>query len=115
MDRQNSDDIMKFLDGMASSDDVLFGFLDEGNQSLEDYSGNLATGEESDADNDTPGCNSEKNRTFWYEQEQLLQVIFNFVDKFKKTLTIILSSLIKGPIMFVWGLINFVLDRICNV
>ncbi|CAA7050152.1 unnamed protein product [Microthlaspi erraticum] len=73
MDRQNSDDIMKFLDGMASSDDVLFGFLDEGNKSPEDYSGNLAAGEESDADNDTPGCNSEENRTFWHEQEQLLQ------------------------------------------
>lgn len=69
MDRQNSDDIMKFLDGMASSDDVLFGFLDEGNHSPEDY--NFAAGDESEVDND---CNSEENRKFWQEQEQLLQV-----------------------------------------
>ncbi|CAN6880107.1 unnamed protein product [Brassica oleracea] len=75
MDRQNSDDIMKFLDGMASSDDVLFGFLDEGNHSPEDYpdSGSFAGGEESDMDNDAAGCNSEENKTFWNEQEQLLQ------------------------------------------
>ncbi|KFK29356.1 hypothetical protein AALP_AA7G123500 [Arabis alpina] len=75
MERQNSDDIMKFLDGMASSDDVLFGFLDEGNQSPEDYhdSGNFAAGEESAVENDSAGSNSEENRTFWQEQEQLLQ------------------------------------------
>ncbi|CAH2077694.1 unnamed protein product [Thlaspi arvense] len=75
MDRQNSDDIMKFLDGMASSDDVLFGFLDEGNHSPEDYSdaGNFTASEESDADNEDAGCNSEENKTFWQEQEQLLQ------------------------------------------
>lgn len=107
MDRQNSDDIMKFLDGMASSDDVLFGFLDEGNQSLEDYpdSGNFAGGEESDADNDAAGCNSEENKTFWHEQEQLLQVTFILVN----SKTILVSSLIKVPILFLWGLINFVL------
>ncbi|KAL1210338.1 hypothetical protein V5N11_006671 [Cardamine amara subsp. amara] len=75
MDRQNSDDIIKFLDGMASSDDVLFGFLDEGNQSPEDYivSGNFAAGYVSDADNDAVDCNSEENKRFWQEQEQLLQ------------------------------------------
>ncbi|CAD5329741.1 unnamed protein product [Arabidopsis thaliana] len=71
MDRQSSDDIMKFLDGMASSDDVLFGFLDEGNHSPEDY--NFAAGDESEADNDTTDCNSEENRKFWQEHEQLLQ------------------------------------------
>ncbi|XP_010437907.1 PREDICTED: uncharacterized protein LOC104721584 [Camelina sativa] len=71
MDRQNSDDIMKFLDGMASSDDVLFGFLDEGNQSPEDY--NFAAGDELEADNDTTDCNSEENIKLWQEQEQLLQ------------------------------------------
>lgn len=78
MDRQDSDDIMKFLDGMASSDDVLFGFLDGGNHSPEIYpdSGNFTAGEESDADNDAAGSNSEENKTFWLEQEQLLQVIF---------------------------------------
>lgn len=84
MDRQNSDDIMKFLDGMASSDDVLFGFLDEGNHSPEDYpdSGSFAGGEESDMDNDAAGCNSEESKTFWNEQEQLLQVIYIYiVDK----------------------------------
>ncbi|KAL1203167.1 hypothetical protein V5N11_015402 [Cardamine amara subsp. amara] len=62
MDRQNSDDIMKFLDGMASFDDVLFGFLDEGNHSTEDYT-----------DSGDAGFDSEENRTFWQEQEQLLQ------------------------------------------
>lgn len=81
MDRQNSDDIMRFLDGMASSDDVLFGFLDEGNQSPEDFpdSGNLngAGGDEDDHDNSN--CNSEENRAFWQEQEQLLQVLFCFL------------------------------------
>lgn len=82
MDRQNSDDIMKFLDGMASSDDVLFGFLDEGSQSPEDYpdSGNFAAGDESDVENEAAGSNSEENRTFWHEQEQLLQVIFILIN-----------------------------------
>ncbi|CAN6923006.1 unnamed protein product [Brassica oleracea] len=75
MDRQDSDDIMKFLDGMASSDDVLFGFLDGGNHSPEVYpdTGSFAAGEDSDAENDAAGCNSEENKTFWLEQEQLLQ------------------------------------------
>jgi len=92
MDRQDSDDIMKFLDGMASSDDVLFGFLDGGNHSPEVYpdTGNFAAGEDSDAENDAAGCNSEENKTFWLEQEQLLQVIFILVINSK----IILSSLI---------------------
>ncbi|KAF8114497.1 hypothetical protein N665_0036s0030 [Sinapis alba] len=73
MERQDSDDIMKFIDGMASSDDVLFGFLDVGNHSPEVYpdSGSFTAGEESDAD--AAGCNSEENKTFWHEQEQLLQ------------------------------------------
>lgn len=82
MDRQNSDDIMRFLDGMASSDDVLFGFLDEGNQTPEDFpdSGNLngAGDEEDDHDHDDDNNNSEENRAFWQEQEQLLQVLFLF-------------------------------------
>ncbi|CAN8273577.1 unnamed protein product [Cochlearia groenlandica] len=75
MDRQNSDDIMKFLDGMASSDDVLFGFLDEGNHSPEDFSnsGHFSAGEDSDVDNDTTYCNSQENITFWQEQEQLVK------------------------------------------
>ncbi|CAA7014004.1 unnamed protein product [Microthlaspi erraticum] len=79
MDRQNSDDILRFLDGMASSDDVLFGFLDEGNHSPEDFSdsGNLNGGVDEDDDNDDEGgnirCNSEENIAFWKEQEQLLQ------------------------------------------
>ncbi|XP_010489008.1 PREDICTED: uncharacterized protein LOC104766760 [Camelina sativa] len=76
MDRQNSDDIMRFLDGMASSDDVLFGFLDEGNQSPEDFSdsGNLNGGGDDDDDNNNiNNCNSEENKAFWQEQEQLLQ------------------------------------------
>lgn len=79
MDRQNSDDIMRFLDGMASSDDVLFGFLDEGNQSPEDF--NLNGG--SDIDDVDDNCNSEENKVFWQEQEQLLQVTFYFF--FQKT------------------------------
>ncbi|KAJ4888846.1 hypothetical protein Rs2_28594 [Raphanus sativus] len=75
MDRQNSDDIMRFLDGMASSDDVLFGFLDEGNQSPEDFpdSGNLNGGEDTDDVDENSNCNSEENKAFWQEQEQLLQ------------------------------------------
>ncbi|ESQ50454.1 hypothetical protein EUTSA_v10002054mg [Eutrema salsugineum] len=75
MDRQNSDDIMRFLDGMASSDDVLFGFLDEGNQSPEDFSdsGNLNGGGDEDDVDDNTNSNSEENRIFWQEQEQLLQ------------------------------------------
>ncbi|KAG7579889.1 PDDEXK-like [Arabidopsis thaliana x Arabidopsis arenosa] len=74
MDRQNSDDIMRFLDGMASSDDVLFGFLDEGNQSPEDFSDsvNLNAGGD-DGDEDDNNNNSEENKAFWQEQEQLLQ------------------------------------------
>lgn len=84
MDRQNSDDIMRFLDGMASSDDVLFGFLDEGNQSPEDFSDsvNLNAGGD-DGDEDDNNNNSEENKAFWQEQEQLLQVIFSsfFINK----------------------------------
>ncbi|KAG2323646.1 hypothetical protein Bca4012_059116 [Brassica carinata] len=75
MDRQNSDDIMRFLDGMASSDDVLFGFLDEGNQSPEDFldSGKLNGGGDIDDVDGNSNCNSEENKAFWQEQEQLLQ------------------------------------------
>ncbi|KAF8054106.1 hypothetical protein N665_1347s0002 [Sinapis alba] len=64
MDRQNSDDMMRFLEGMASSDDVIFGCLDEGNQSPEDFQ------DDSEANSN---CNSEENKAFWLEQEQLLQ------------------------------------------
>ncbi|KAJ4890922.1 hypothetical protein Rs2_30670 [Raphanus sativus] len=71
MDRQSSDDIMRFLDGMASSDDVLFGFLDEGNQSPEDF--NLNGGLDIENVDDNSNCNSEENKVFWQEQEQLLQ------------------------------------------
>ncbi|KFK40439.1 hypothetical protein AALP_AA3G373400 [Arabis alpina] len=75
MDRQNSDDIMRFLDGMASSDDVLFGFLDEGNQSPEDFqdSGNLNMAGDEEDDHDKDDSNSVQNIAFWQEQEQLLQ------------------------------------------
>ncbi|CAF2156562.1 hypothetical protein HID58_024568 [Brassica napus] len=75
MDRQNSDDIVRFLDGMASSDDVLFGFLDEGNQSPEDFpdSGNLNGGGDIDDVDDNSNCNPEVNKAFWQEQEKLLQ------------------------------------------
>ena len=76
MDRQNSDDIMRFLDGMASSDDVLFGFLDEGNQSPEDF--NLNGGSDTDDVDNNSNCTSEENKVFWHEQEQLLQVPFFF-------------------------------------
>lgn len=82
MDRQNSDDIMRFLDGMASSDDVLFGFLDEGNQSPEDFS-DFNGGDDDEDDNNN--CTSEDNKAFWQEQEQLLQVLFhkfNFISFF---------------------------------
>ncbi|CAN8231785.1 unnamed protein product [Cochlearia groenlandica] len=74
MYRKDSDDIMRFLEGMASSDDVLFGFLDEGNHSPEDFtdSGNFAAGEKSDADIDVAVCNYDENIRFWREQEQLL-------------------------------------------
>ncbi|XP_010526513.1 PREDICTED: uncharacterized protein LOC104804059 [Tarenaya hassleriana] len=74
MDRQNSDDIMRFLDGMASSDDVLFGFLDDGNNSPDNYrdSGNPGGGDDDD-DEDDDGCTSEESKAFWQEQEQLLQ------------------------------------------
>ncbi|CAN6979837.1 unnamed protein product [Brassica rapa subsp. trilocularis] len=71
MDRQSSDDIMRFLDGMASSDDVLFGFLDEGNQSPEDF--NLNGGSDTDDVDGNGNCTSEENKVFWQEQEQLLQ------------------------------------------
>lgn len=81
MDRQNSDDIMRFLDGMASSDDVLFGFLDEGNQSPEDF--NINGGSDTDDVDNNSNCTSEENKVFWHEQEQLLQVPFFF--PFEKT------------------------------
>ncbi|CAH8362551.1 unnamed protein product [Eruca vesicaria subsp. sativa] len=76
MDRQNSDDIMRFLEGMASSDDVLFGFLDEGNHSPEDFPDNGNLNGDSDIDEESEAnknCNSEENKAFWQEQEQLLQ------------------------------------------
>ncbi|CAH8385554.1 unnamed protein product [Eruca vesicaria subsp. sativa] len=76
MDRQNSDDIMRFLEGMASSDDVLFGFLDEGNHSPEDFPDNGNLNGDSDIDEESEvnkNCNSEENKAFWPEQEQLLQ------------------------------------------
>ncbi|CAN8271008.1 unnamed protein product [Cochlearia groenlandica] len=72
MDRQNSDDIMKFLDGMASSDDVLFGFLDEGNHSPEDFSDSSHLNGGGD-DEVEEIINSEETILFWQEQERLLK------------------------------------------
>ena len=74
---------MRFLDGMASSDDVLFGFLDEGNQSPEDF--NLNGGSDTDDVDGNGNCTSEENKVFWQEQEQLLQVTFYLF--FKKHIT----------------------------
>lgn len=106
MDRQNSDDIVRFLDGMASSDDVLFGFLDEGNQSPEDFpdSGNLNGGGDIDDVDDNSNCNPEVNKAFWQEQEKLLQVLFFLLSKSSKS-QFLVSRFIRGS-KVVWDCVG---------
>lgn len=74
VNRPNSDEINKFLDGTATFVDAFFGLIEDGNDSSpeifrgEDYT----VGDNEDGD-DENSCNSEENRTFWETQEQLLQ------------------------------------------
>lgn len=82
--RQNSDEIDKFLEGAASFADMMFGFLDESDDSdqgnLRDY------GDENANDDEVLPRQIEKNRVFWEAQQQLLQVIkFSPIFKHKKT------------------------------
>ncbi|XVF66821.1 hypothetical protein PTKIN_Ptkin10aG0068500 [Pterospermum kingtungense] len=67
--RQNSDEIDRFLEGAASFADMMFGFLDGGDESQE----NLRDFDYENANYDEDPSQIDKNRVFWKAQEQLLQ------------------------------------------
>lgn len=72
MMRQNSDEIEKFLDGAASFADMMFGFIDESNDSEENVRDFVVDDE--DANNDEDPSEIEQRKIFWEAQEKLLQV-----------------------------------------
>ncbi|KAK8521166.1 hypothetical protein V6N13_077285 [Hibiscus sabdariffa] len=65
--RQNSNEIDEFLDGAASFADLMFGFMDENNDSDEKNFGDFIGGDTEDE------ILVEQRRIFWETQEQLLQ------------------------------------------
>ncbi|TYH39261.1 hypothetical protein ES332_D12G168100v1 [Gossypium tomentosum] len=69
--RQNSDEIDKFLDGAASFADMMFGFIDESNDSEENLRDFVVDDE--DANNDEDPSEIEQRKIFWEAQEKLLQ------------------------------------------
>lgn len=69
--RQNSDEIDKFLDGAASFADMMFGFIDESNDSEENLRDFVVDDE--DANNDEDPSEIEQWKIFWEAQEKLLQ------------------------------------------
>ncbi|TYH96179.1 hypothetical protein ES332_A12G160600v1 [Gossypium tomentosum] len=69
--RQNSDEIDKFLDGAASFADMMFGFIDESNDSEENLRDFVVDDEV--ANNDEDPSEIEQRKIFWEAQERLLQ------------------------------------------
>ncbi|KAK5776519.1 uncharacterized protein LOC108477277 [Gossypium arboreum] len=69
--RQNSDEIDKFLDGAASFADMMFGFIDESNDSEENLRDFVVDDEV--ANNDEDPSEIEQRKIFWEAQEKLLQ------------------------------------------
>ena len=70
--RRSSDDIFEFPGTTASLADMVLGFIEEVEVSPE----NTTSGSDEDDEN---SCSVEENKAFWEEQDQLLQVLFQFI------------------------------------
>ncbi|KAK9284833.1 hypothetical protein L1049_024012 [Liquidambar formosana] len=77
MGDRNSDKLVRFFDGQASFADMVFGFFEDGEESLESScnSGEWVDAEDSvdDDTEDENSCNAEENKAFWEGQDELLQ------------------------------------------
>lgn len=79
-DCQNSDHVIKNYGEPESVGLMIFGFLEDGEESF----GSSSTSGDSDKygdhvdeqDDDVNSCNAEENKTFWESQDQLLEVNF---------------------------------------
>lgn len=73
VNRQNSDEINRFLDGTATFVDAFFQLTEDGNESSPEIFHQNYSVVDNEEEDDENSCNSEENRLFWETQEQLLQ------------------------------------------